>query len=254
MRGKLTGKGSGTGKAQIRQIDRQIVPRQNLATALARLKRDDACERALHFTLRLQFQRQRLLPQGHKPGVHCHHPLQGAPRIAERPNDLMTPERRHGPERAHVGLRKGIPLPSGIKTEQYKVDLHAVCVLKTDQLLGDTRTGIKIQRETPQTGGKCVSIPHPLSLPLLRGSRQARTALRPTMEMTWLMTEHEEKELGNILAQLKEEHRDLDSAIKALQALAMNDELQIKRMKKRKLALRDRIQGLEDILCPDIIA
>ncbi|MDE1173739.1 MAG: DUF465 domain-containing protein [Parvibaculaceae bacterium] len=68
------------------------------------------------------------------------------------------------------------------------------------------------------------------------------------------MTEHEEKELGNMLAQLKEEHRDLDSAIKALQALAMNDELQIKRLKKRKLALRDRIQGLEDILCPDIIA
>lgn len=68
------------------------------------------------------------------------------------------------------------------------------------------------------------------------------------------MTEHEEVELGKLLAQLKEEHRDLDSAILALQALAMIDELQIKRLKKRKLALRDRIQGLEDLLCPDIIA
>ena len=53
---------------------------------------------------------------------------------------------------------------------------------------------------------------------------------------------------------LRVEHRDLDEAINALQDSPSADQLQIRRLKKRKLALKDRIALLEDILTPDIIA
>jgi hypothetical protein len=56
------------------------------------------------------------------------------------------------------------------------------------------------------------------------------------------------------LATLRMEHRDLDAAIEALRAAAGQDQLQIARLKKRKLRLRDEISALEDILIPDIIA
>ena len=58
----------------------------------------------------------------------------------------------------------------------------------------------------------------------------------------------------NELARLRQEHRDLDDAIEALQGQARPDNLQIQRLKKRKLALKDRISALEDKLLPDIIA
>jgi hypothetical protein len=56
------------------------------------------------------------------------------------------------------------------------------------------------------------------------------------------------------LVRLRTEHRDLDSAIEALRATAAGDQLQIARLKKRKLRLRDEIAALEDALIPDIIA
>lgn len=56
------------------------------------------------------------------------------------------------------------------------------------------------------------------------------------------------------LARLKTEHRDLDSAIEALMAMSAPDQLQIARLKKRKLLLRDEIAMIEDHLIPDIIA
>lgn len=56
------------------------------------------------------------------------------------------------------------------------------------------------------------------------------------------------------LEQLKTEHRDLDDAIRALMAQALVDQLQIARLKKKKLILKDRIMRLEDQLVPDIIA
>jgi hypothetical protein len=68
------------------------------------------------------------------------------------------------------------------------------------------------------------------------------------------MTEQEESELRAQLARLRQEHRDLDAAIEALQAVPGTDILQIQRLKKRKLVLRDRITFIEDQLTPDIIA
>ena len=56
------------------------------------------------------------------------------------------------------------------------------------------------------------------------------------------------------LERLRMEHRDLDAAIDALRSNAAADQLQLARLKKRKLKLRDEIAQLEDMLVPDIIA
>jgi hypothetical protein len=56
------------------------------------------------------------------------------------------------------------------------------------------------------------------------------------------------------LAALKSEHRDLDDAIDVLLEQASQDQLQLARLKKRKLRLKDEISEIEDRLLPDIIA
>ena len=61
-------------------------------------------------------------------------------------------------------------------------------------------------------------------------------------------------DLAMRLAHLRVEHGDLDRAIHALIAGRSGNELQIKRLKKRKLQLKDEIVRLEDTLTPDIIA
>ncbi len=53
---------------------------------------------------------------------------------------------------------------------------------------------------------------------------------------------------------LRREHRDLDDAISALQESRRADQLRLRRLKKTKLELKDRIARLEDKLTPDIIA
>ena len=52
----------------------------------------------------------------------------------------------------------------------------------------------------------------------------------------------------------KRQHRDLDAAIEALQEKGTGDQLTLKRLKKQKLHLKDRIARIEDRLTPDIIA
>ena len=56
------------------------------------------------------------------------------------------------------------------------------------------------------------------------------------------------------LAALRVEHRDLDAAIAALTLADGPDQLQVARLKKRKLRLKDQIAMFEDYLTPDIIA
>jgi hypothetical protein len=63
----------------------------------------------------------------------------------------------------------------------------------------------------------------------------------------------EKRALKTRLIELREEHRALDAAITAL-AEQSGDTLQLARLKKRKLALKDQIQWIEDRLTPDIIA
>jgi hypothetical protein len=68
------------------------------------------------------------------------------------------------------------------------------------------------------------------------------------------MQRSDERELREQLVRLRSEHRDLDARIVAEEALAHADQLLIQRLKKRKLALKDRITAIEDQLLPDIIA
>ncbi len=63
-----------------------------------------------------------------------------------------------------------------------------------------------------------------------------------------------EQELRKRLELLRSEHRDLDAAIAALTETGSTDQLQIARLKKRKLRLKDQISMIEDSLLPDIIA
>lgn len=56
------------------------------------------------------------------------------------------------------------------------------------------------------------------------------------------------------LSALRVEHRDLDEAIRAMEERASMDMLSLRRMKKRKLALKDQIARIEDEITPDIIA
>lgn len=68
------------------------------------------------------------------------------------------------------------------------------------------------------------------------------------------LNETERSSIRVEVARLRLEHRDLEDAIDALLTVGAVDQLQIQRLKKRKLLLRDRIAFLEDQLTPDIIA
>ena len=64
----------------------------------------------------------------------------------------------------------------------------------------------------------------------------------------------EKEELRRRLKALKSEHRDLDDVIARISDEVPFDQLQIQRLKKRKLVLKDEIRRLEDLIVPDIIA
>jgi hypothetical protein len=73
-------------------------------------------------------------------------------------------------------------------------------------------------------------------------------------QKTIRMTGDDERILRDELARLQQEHRDLDTAIEALTESLGRDQIQVQRLKKRKLILRDRIAFIEDQLTPDISA
>jgi hypothetical protein len=68
------------------------------------------------------------------------------------------------------------------------------------------------------------------------------------------LSEDEQRAIREQVERLRQEHRDLDAAIEALTASGAADQLQVQRLKKRKLSLRDRVNRLENELTPDIIA
>lgn len=67
------------------------------------------------------------------------------------------------------------------------------------------------------------------------------------------MSEQQQAELKLIIAKLKQEHEDFDAAVKAMSKVGC-DILQIQRMKKKKLAIKDRLKTIEGQTIPDIIA
>jgi hypothetical protein len=72
--------------------------------------------------------------------------------------------------------------------------------------------------------------------------------------LDWGLSGVNDEEMRKRLELLRIEHRDLDAAIDALTAAGAADQLQLARLKKRKLLLKDQIALLEDYLIPDIIA
>lgn len=72
--------------------------------------------------------------------------------------------------------------------------------------------------------------------------------------MSGEVTNPDEVERRAKLAELVQEHRDLDHAIEAIIAAGARDQLQLTRLKKKKLQLKDQITKIEDTLLPDIIA
>jgi hypothetical protein len=68
------------------------------------------------------------------------------------------------------------------------------------------------------------------------------------------LNDEEQQLIRGELHRLQIEHRDLDAAIAALEHLGAVDQLQVQRLKKRKLHLKDRLIALNDRLTPDIIA
>ncbi|MGB3147846.1 MAG: DUF465 domain-containing protein [Paracoccaceae bacterium] len=67
--------------------------------------------------------------------------------------------------------------------------------------------------------------------------------------------EMDQKEVLQVeLGVLRQEHRDLDEAVHLMEMSGRSDQLTLRRLKKQKLALKDRISRIEDILTPDIIA
>ncbi len=64
----------------------------------------------------------------------------------------------------------------------------------------------------------------------------------------------DEEALREKLAELIHEHQDLDESISRLVELPVVDALQLQRLKKRKLQLKDMIEKIENELIPDIIA
>lgn len=67
------------------------------------------------------------------------------------------------------------------------------------------------------------------------------------------MSDQDQADIRLEYAKLKIEHSDFDAAIVAMQKTGC-DRLQIQRMKKKKLVIKDRLQDIESILLPDIIA
>ena len=68
------------------------------------------------------------------------------------------------------------------------------------------------------------------------------------------MTDSDEETIQQKLAELQSEHRDLDDVIARITGDGPFDQLQVQRLKKRKLLLKDQISQLESELLPDIIA
>ena len=92
---------------------------------------------------------------------------------------------------------------------------------------------------------------------VIEGSAPATGGAAGLLDQTLIaaaMKQDDEGELRTQLAQLRQEHRDLDAAIEALYNSPGADLLQVQRLKKRKLQLRDQIILIEDQLTPDIIA
>jgi hypothetical protein len=82
----------------------------------------------------------------------------------------------------------------------------------------------------------------------------ARCITKGAFDRAGIMKRVDERELRDELVKLRAEHRELDDQIILLEDSSTADQLLVKRLKKKKLTLKDRITAIEDQLLPDIIA
>jgi hypothetical protein len=107
-----------------------------------------------------------------------------------------------------------------------------------------------LRKAVAMRGGNAYRLPCRVNKTIVRAlARRPRGALtgRP-------MKRIDERELRDELVKLRAEHRELDDQIILLEDLATADQLLVKRLKKKKLAIKDRMTAIEDQLLPDIIA
>jgi hypothetical protein len=143
-----------------------------------------------------------------------------------------------------ASLRLMTPAPlSGMLHKYDRVQIYSFCRTAKIPAVHDLAVGL--------SGINQNAIIHsdlPAFSPCPRGAQRDQGATKAAM------TKEEERELRAQLSRLQQEHRDLDAAIAALQGSLGSDIIQVQRLKKRKLHLRDRITFIEDQLTPDIIA
>jgi hypothetical protein len=113
---------------------------------------------------------------------------------------------------------------------------------------------IRLAGRTAERHNSPDSVAGPDGLPGQAAARGGGRKLREALTRVDELNSEERKAALIEIERLREEHRDLDAAISALSTLQLGDQIQMQRLKKRKLGLRDRIGHLEDQLTPDIIA
>ena len=169
------------------------------------------------------------------------------PNLSQRSNDLGLPDVAHLQDGAQPvggqGRPAGCAQPAA---EQQHVHVAATAVLQVQAGLGDAFAGVDLQREIPERVRQ--EIRH-ASLRAAEGVHGATLMSNDTDPL--------DVDLGAIKAKLEAlriEHRDLDDVIERLVEKPPFDQLQLQRLKKRKLGLKDQITRLESRLIPDIIA
>jgi hypothetical protein len=111
------------------------------------------------------------------------------------------------------------------------------------------------RRASELAGARILNLLLRRAAPIIRAAARWRVQENgQRFSMTRELSEEERAEFVIEVERLRQEHRDLDAAIDALLTVGVTDHLQLQRLKKRKLVLRDRIAFLEDTLTPDIIA
>ena len=150
------------------------------------------------------------------------------------------------------------------KSEEDQIDVACRAVLDRDQRVGNPGPGIERPREPPEGLARRVvatRMPHyrrPMKLArfVLYGTNGAAAGAAAFImrEPRALAMDLDVETLKAKLAALKIEHRDLDDVIARIAERRPFDQLQLQRLKKRKLRLKDQISKIESELLPDIIA
>eukprot|EP00752_Nemacystus_decipiens_P000512 g512.t1 len=231
--------------ARLLDIERQIDPHHPGALRLARIAAGQPLERSEQRverqTLGLQLQRFHALPERGRAvrRDRAHIALQAPPQRAQRFDRHRTPGPRMLIQRRDGLTARANPVPPQEAAEQQHGHVEPVLVLQRQGRVLDPVSPVQIDREAPESR---------------RVGRRLGRLLGPPHDRRDPMDELQEREIRARIDALLSEHRDLDDMIARVSERAPFDQLQMQRMKKRKLAIKDQIARLETMLIDDIIA